>query len=64
VDDERELVLDAVDEAFNGFAFYCRKLDKALPRDKVQRLVRTGVVTKDEIVARFRERIDAWDVNA
>jgi hypothetical protein len=63
MNDDRELVLDAVGEAFNEFIFYYRKLDKELPADRLRRLVREGVVTKDEIVARFRQLVDDWNVN-
>jgi hypothetical protein len=62
-DDDRELVLHAVTEAFNDFVFLDRKLDKNLPWDKLARLVREGVVTKAEIVAQFKEHIDGWIVS-
>jgi hypothetical protein len=58
---DKELVLDAVTEAFNDFVFLDRKHDKDLPWDKLERLVREGVVTKEEIVARFKEHIDNWE---
>ena len=62
-DHDRELVLQAVTEAFNDFVFLDRKLDKDLPWDKLARLVREGVVTKAEIVAQFKEHIDGWTVS-
>jgi histone H3/H4 len=59
-DEQRELVLDAVTEAFNDFIFYDRKMDKALPWDALKRIVREGIVTKDEISERFKQAIDNW----
>jgi hypothetical protein len=60
---ERELVLEAVGEAFNDFVHYHRKLDKALPWNELARLVREGRVTKDDIVNEFRRLVQQWDVS-
>jgi hypothetical protein len=64
MDDDRELVLDAVSEAYNDFVFYNRKLDDTLPPGKLYRLIREGVVTKAEIVAEFKRLIDTLDENS
>lgn len=62
-DAEREIVLDAVSEAWNEFVFYSRKLDKDLPAQRLQQLVRDGVVTKSEIVAQWQALVAGWNVN-
>ena len=61
--DPREQVLDAVDEAFNDFVFLNRKLDRDLPWDRLRQLVRDGVVTKQEITEKFAQSIERWDVS-
>jgi hypothetical protein len=61
-EEERELVLDAVDEAWNEFVHYSRKLDKRLPYTRLRELVRDGVVTKDVIVAEWKRVVEAWDL--
>ena len=61
--DPREQVLDAVDEAFNDFVFLNRKLDRDSPWDRLRQLVRDGVVTKQEITEKFAQSIERWDVS-
>jgi hypothetical protein len=62
-DEERELVLDAVGEAWNEFVFYSRKLDKDLPARKLEQLVRDGIVTEAEIVSRWQDLVQGWNLS-
>ncbi|MDQ3367317.1 MAG: hypothetical protein M3680_17985 [Myxococcota bacterium] len=61
---ERELVLQAVTDAFNDFVHGNRKLDRDLPWDRLEQLVRDGVVSKREIVEQFTQHVERWNVGA
>ena len=50
-------------DAWNEFIFYSRKLDKDLSARKLEQLVRDGVVTKAEIISRWQELVERWDLN-
>ncbi|MDB5297412.1 MAG: hypothetical protein JWO31_3395 [Phycisphaerales bacterium] len=60
---ERERVFQAVVEAFNDLVYLDRRLDKELPWDRLEQLVREGIVTKQEIADRFASLIEQWDVD-
>jgi len=61
--EDRKLVFDAVDAAWNDFVFYARKLDKRLSPNRLKELVRTGVITKSEIAAYWQELVRKWLVD-
>jgi hypothetical protein len=55
----RDLILMTIDDMVANFIFYDRKEDEELPRDALERAVRDGVVTVDEIVDRFKTKLVA-----
>jgi hypothetical protein len=55
----RDLILMTIDDMVADFIFYDRKEDEELPRDVLERAVRDGVVTVDEIVDRFKTKLVA-----
>lgn len=48
-------VMNTVESLVSKFVYHDRKEDEQLPRTELNRLIRTGEVTVDEIVAKFRE---------
>ena len=53
----RQAILAAVSDLVGEFLYYGRKEDKELPRGAIDGAVKRGVVTVDEIVERFRQRL-------
>jgi len=51
-------VLKTIDDLAGSFLYYDRKEDERLPVGKIEELVRDGVITKEEIVQRFKAHID------
>lgn len=50
-------ILFTIDDLVDDFLYYDRKEDNILPRGKTQELIKLGVITIDEIIERFRERL-------
>lgn len=48
-------VMDVVDTLVSRFVYDDRKGCETLPMEELNRLIKTGEVTVDEIVAKFRE---------
>jgi hypothetical protein len=53
-DRQKGLVLSRVDDLVADFLYYGRKEDKELPRGMIEDLLDRGVLTREEIVERFR----------
>lgn len=56
--ENREYVLLVVDDLVEDFLYRQRKEDENLPRGEIERLVRCGGITADDIVHRFRTRLE------
>lgn len=56
----KEEVLCAADDAARKFIFYDRKNDEDLAVGDIQKAVKNGEVTIDEIVEKFKERLIDW----
>lgn len=52
--DLRIKILDTVTDCVTGLLYYDRKEDDELPVGAIEDAIRDGVVTVDEIVAKFR----------
>jgi hypothetical protein len=52
--DRRELILATIDDAVTDLIYYDRKEDEDLPRGEIEKAVKAGEITADEIVERFR----------
>lgn len=50
----KETILNTVDDLVSNFLYYDRKHDEDLPTDTIEREIKAGNVTVDEIVERFR----------
>lgn len=55
--DDKDLVMDALDQAMNDFFFYNRKIDKELPLRAIERAIARGDVTVEELVTRFKSHL-------
>lgn len=53
--DLRQNILDTVDDLVANFLYYDRKEDQDLPRGAIDRAIRDGVITADDIVQHFSE---------
>lgn len=53
--DRRTCILDTVAQMTANFLYYDRKEDSDLPVGAIEQAIASGVVTKDEIVAVFRD---------
>ncbi len=51
----KDLILRTVDDLAGMFLYYDRKEDESLPRGVIERAIEDGIITKDEIVAKFSE---------
>ena len=51
---QRQSILDTVDDLVARFLYYDRKEDGELPVGAIEAAVRNGVITWDEIADRFR----------
>ena len=51
----RMRIFGTVDDLVADFLYYDRKEDEDLPREAIDDAVREGVVTVDEVVAKFRQ---------
>lgn len=55
-----KIILDTVTNAVKKLMYYDRKEDEDLPVGAIQESVDAGILTKDDIVNRFREQLDTW----
>lgn len=53
-------ILNTVNDAVKKLMYYDRKEDEDLPVGAIQDAVDAGVITKEDIVNRFREQLDTW----
>lgn len=51
------LILGTIKDFISDFLWYDRKEDEELPRGTIEKAVKDGVVTKEEIVDVFREEL-------
>lgn len=54
---QKELVLNTVVDLVSNFLYYDRKEDEDLPRGVIDDLVKNGIVTVDEIVTLFKQKL-------
>lgn len=54
----KKLILDTVDDLVGGFMYYDRKEDPELERGDIEKAIESGIITIDEIVERFKSKID------
>lgn len=55
---QRQHLFNVIDDSVGNLLYYNRKEDEDLPVGVIEKLVADGVVTLDEIVARFRSALE------
>jgi len=50
----KQLILDAITDLVSDFLYYDRKQDEDLPRGEIEKAIKSGTITVDEIVAQFK----------
>ena len=53
----KALILDSVSDLVSDFLYYDRKEDEELPVDKIEELIKDGVITVDEIIDKFTKEL-------
>ena len=53
----KETILNTVDDLVGDFLYYDRKEDEDLPRDAIQKALKDGEITLDEICDKFKETL-------
>ena len=46
-----------IEDMISDFLYYDRKEDEDLPRGEIEKMVKSGELTVDEIVEKFREEL-------
>ena len=54
----KEDVLDTIYDAVADFLYYDRKEDEILPRGAIEKMIKKGKITTDEIVDAFRKALE------
>lgn len=54
----RELILATVGDLVGDLLYYSRREDEDLPRGEIEAAVEAGEVTVDEMIDRFREKLE------
>lgn len=53
-------ILQAVDGAVDDLMYYDRKNDDDVPVGSIQDAVDAGIITKQDIIDRFKDQLEAW----
>lgn len=54
----QDLILNRVDDLISEFLYYGRKEDEELPRGVIEQAVKEGLITKEQIVAKFKQTLE------
>ena len=54
----KKIILDKIDDLCSDFLYYDRKDDSVLSVKKLNKAVKDGVITVDEMVAEFRKHLE------
>jgi hypothetical protein len=53
----KKMILDTVDDMVADFLYYKRKEDEDLPVGAIEKAIREGKITKEDIVIRFAQQL-------
>lgn len=56
--DLKEEILNTIDASVSNFLYYDRKEDEDLPRGAIEKALKDGTITMDEITERFKELLE------
>jgi hypothetical protein len=54
----RQKILNTIEDGVSNLLYYDRKEDEELPVGAIEEAVKTGAITVDEMVARFRKKLE------
>lgn len=54
----RKMILGAISDLVSDFLYYDRKEDEDLPRGAIEDAVKNGELTKDEIIEKFKNKLN------
>ncbi len=54
----KQNILNTISDLAGSFLYYDRKEDESLPRGVIEKAVKDGVITIDEMVAEFRKHLE------
>ncbi len=55
----KNIILNTVDDLCSDFLYYDRKEDETLSWQQLNNAVKTGIISINEIVSRFKQQIEA-----
>ena len=55
----REKIMNTISDSISCFLYYDRKEDEELPREAIEKAIADGIITVDDIVARFESELRA-----
>lgn len=53
----KSLILDTVSDLVGDFLYYGRKEDEDLPRGEIEKAIKDGVISVDEICEHFKKKL-------
>lgn len=53
-----ENIEETIEDLVSGFLYYDRKEDEELPRGAIEKAIKDGLITKEQIVKKFAESLD------
>jgi len=53
----KQTILNTIEDLVSNFVYYDRKEDEDLSQEDLEQAVKTGVITVDEIIEKFAEKI-------
>jgi len=56
--DKKQVILNTIEDLVSKFVYYDRKEDEELSMKQLNKAVKDGIVTIDEIVAEFRKHLE------
>lgn len=56
--DKKQIILSRVEDLISDFLYYHRKEDGELQRGEIELAIKSGLITKDDIVSEFKRQLD------
>lgn len=54
----KELILNTIDDLCSAFTYYDRKEDEELSMEQLNEAVKSGIITIEEMVEKFRKNLE------
>ena len=56
--DKHKIILSRVEDLISDFLYYDRKEDEELQRGEIELAIKSGLITRDDIVSEFKRQLD------